>query len=135
ICQTGISLSMAEMEAALQTEGSPADILKRVVDRVAKVVLEHQEYVVVYVREEKCLDAEDAREIRQLRNQFDHKLAELLQQGINSGDFAITDPLLTANTIGGMASWMALWYKPDGNFTDSEIILNTSQLIQRMLAN
>jgi AcrR family transcriptional regulator len=133
ICQTGISLSLAEMDVALQTEGSPADILKRVVDRVAKVVLEYQEYVVVYVREEKNLEAEDARAIRQLRNEFDHKLAELLKQGVASGDFETPDPLLTATTIGGMVSWLALWFKPEGTFTASEIILNTSQLTQRML--
>jgi hypothetical protein len=121
------------MDVALQTEGSPADILKRVVDRVAKVVLEYQEYVVVYVREEKNLEAEDARAIRQLRNEFDHKLAELLKQGVASGDFETPDPLLTATTIGGMVSWLALWFKPEGTFTASEIILNTSQLTQRML--
>jgi AcrR family transcriptional regulator len=133
ICQTGIQLSQKALDSALMLEGTATEKLKHVVERAAHIVLEYQEYIVVYVREEKNLQPKDGQKIRQLRNEFDHRLASLLEEGNQTGEFSVANPLMTATTIGGMVSWLAFWFNPQGSYTASEILLNTNQLVLKML--
>ena len=61
ICQMGISLSLDALHEALASGGSARERLRMVVDRVARIVLDNQEYIVIYEREEKNLEPADAR--------------------------------------------------------------------------
>ena len=89
---------------------------------------------VVYTREEKNLRPEEAREIREQRKLFDHQLAELLREGDQTGEFKISDPLLTAHTIGGVITWIALWYSADGNRSKLAILTHTLEMISTIVA-
>lgn len=133
ISRLGITLSLQKLDECLQTSGTYWDRLKLIVDRVTRLVLDNEECIVVYVREEKNLDEEAAREIRELRSLFDHRLAELLIAGNEAGEFHIDSPGPTAKTISGMMSWVAFWYMPDGHWSESEIIANLMQNTARMV--
>lgn len=133
ISRLGITLSLEKLDECLRTNGTYWDRLKLVVDRVTRLVLDNEESIVVYVREEKNLDDEAAREIRELRSLFDHRLAELLVAGTEAGEFHVDSPGPTATTISGMMSWVAFWYTPDGHWSESEIIANLMQSIARIV--
>ena len=79
--------------------------------------------------------AEEAREIREQRKLFDHQLAELLREGDRAGEFQVSDPLLTANTIGGVVTWAALWYSPDGKRSKLEILTHIVEMIFTIVAS
>ena len=129
ICSTGISLSLAALEEPDLEKHSHADKLRRVVERITKLTLRYQEYIVVYVREEKNLAPDQARLIRKQRNAFDHRLAELLMNGKRSGEFTVDDPLMTANTIGGMLTWLSLWFVPGGKWSETEISAHLMRMV------
>ena len=129
ISRTGIELSLEAMRQAENKSGSPADQLKLLVDRVLRIILDYQEYIVVYEREEKNLSYEQARTIRKQRSLFDHRLAALLEAGCKSGDFAIQNTAMTATTIGGMMTWVAFWYSPDGKWAEAEIISHVMSMV------
>lgn len=133
IARVGISLSLVALERCLDGSGSTWDRLKSVVDQVTRIVIENQEYIVVYQREEKNLAARQARSIREQRSRFDHKLAELLLGGEQSGEFQLADARLTATTIGGMMSWVALWYQPGGHWSEAEIITHVIRSVERLV--
>ncbi len=133
VCQTGIRKSLAALDEALALEGSPGSRLKAAVERVAQIVIEKREYIVVYMREEMNLPPEKAREIRELRKSFDQRMAGLLREGVESGDFGVEDLSVTATTIGGVLSWLPSWYQPTGRLTAGEITLYTVRLIQKMV--
>ena len=135
IARVGITLSLAALENCLAAPGPPWDRLKAVVDQVTRIVVENQEYIVVYQREEKNLDAGQARAIREQRSLFDHQLAEVLVSGERSGEFQLDDPQLTATTIGGMMSWVALWYQPRGRWAKAEIITHVIRSVERLVAH
>jgi len=134
IARIGITLSLEALETCLAAPGSHWDRLKAVVDRVTRIVIENQEYIVVYQREEKNLDANQARSIRKQRSLFDHQLASVLTSGQRRGEFQLDDPKLTANTIGGMMSWVALWYQPRGHWSEAEIITHVIRGVERLVA-
>lgn len=133
ISRLGISLSLEVLDQCLAKKGGSWDRLKLIIERVTRVILEHQESIVVYVREEKNLEAASARAIRQQRSLFDHRLAELLREGSREGVLEAADPGLTAVTISGMMSFIAFWYVPGGRWSESEITSNLIHNVRRMV--
>lgn len=133
ICQTGIGLSLKAIDQAGLEQRTPTERLKLLVDRVVRIVIDYQEYIVVYEREEKNLDPELARGIREQRNEFDHRLANLLEEGKQAGEFDIPDPVMTATTISGMMSWVSFWYSPQGKWSEAEIITHVMAMIEAVV--
>jgi len=133
ICETGIGLSLQALERTEQEPRTPAERLKLLVDRVMRIIIDYQEYIVVYEREEKNLDSKVARSIRQERNLFDHRLAALLEEGTSAGEFDILDPMMTATTISGMMTWVAFWYSPQGKWSKTEIIAHVMSMIEAVV--
>lgn len=134
ICRTGIALSLESLRAALTSRESPTERLRLAVEQVARIVIDNQEYIVVYEREEKNLDPADAREIRDQRHRFDKELGALLAEGQASGEFEIDDISLASITIGGMISWVSLWYSPEGKRPASEIIAHLIRSVEKIVA-
>jgi AcrR family transcriptional regulator len=133
ICKTGIELSLEAMDQANIETRTPKERLKLLADRVMRVVIDNQEYIVVYVREEKNLEPLLARKIREQRSLFDHRLATLLEEGNKSGEFSIRDPDMAATTIGGMMTWVSLWYTPRGKWSEAEIITHVMSMIDAVV--
>ena len=133
ICQTGIRLSLTALEEALSVEGSASEQLKIVVERVARIIIENQRYVTVYLREEKSLHPDDARRIRDLRHAFDTRLAALLERGKRSGGFDVMHPSRTAIWISGLLSWIALWYHEGGRWSATEVVMDAITMVQKMV--
>ena len=134
ICQTGIRESLAALDQALALEASPRARLRTGVERVARIVIEKREHVVVYMREEKNLPPADADRILEQRRAFDRKLAALLKEGVELGEFSVPDLSLTATTIGGIVSWLHRWYVPTGRLSSSEVVAMTVQLVEKMVS-
>ncbi|WP_298283061.1 TetR/AcrR family transcriptional regulator [Novosphingobium sp.] len=133
ICQTGIQLSLTALEEALAVEGTATEQLKIVVERVARIIIENQRYVTVYLREEKSLTPDDARRIRDLRHTFDTKLAALLEKGKRSGEFDVAAPSRTAIWVSGLLSWIALWYHEGGRWSATEVVMDAITMVQKMV--
>ena len=135
ICRTGISLSLEAMDLACEGDKTPTERLVQIVQKVLRIIIDYQEYIVVYEREEKNLEAKQARAIREQRKIFDHRLAELLEEGHKRGEFVIHDPVLTATTIGGMITWVSFWYSPTGKRSEHEItthVIDTVRAVVRL---
>lgn len=133
ISRLGITVSLEALDACLASQGTYWERLKLIVDKVTHLILQNEENIVVYLREEKNLEEAAAREIRELRSLFDHRVARLLKEGAEAGEFNIDNPGLTATTIGGMMSWVALWYSPGGHWSEAEIITTLIQNIARIV--
>lgn len=133
ICQTGIQLSLTVLEEALSIEGTATERLKMVAERVARIIIENQRYISVYLCEEKSLDPEDARRIRDLRHQFDLQLSDLLEKGKRTGEFDIQHPSRTAIWVSGLLTWIALWYHDGGRWTATEVVMDAINMVMRMV--
>ena len=135
ICRTGIALSLEAVNAACARTTSCTERLHGLAESVLEVIFEHQKFIVVYTREEKNLQSDEARAIREQRKLFDHQLAELLREGDQAAEFQVSDPLLTANTIGGIVTWISLWYSPDGKRSKNELLAHALEMIFVVVAS
>ena len=133
ICKTGISLSLEAVEQAVVLRATSLQRLVALIESVLRIIFDYQEFIVVYTREEKHLDRAQARAIRELRSAFDHKLGTLLAQGDSADELSVEDPVLTATTIGGIMTWVSLWYSPSGKRTRIEITAHVKEMIMRLV--
>ncbi|MEM6301330.1 MAG: TetR/AcrR family transcriptional regulator [Pseudomonadota bacterium] len=133
ISRLGISESLKVLDECLAVSGSSWDRLKMIVDRVTRLILDNDESIVVYLREEKNLEPHRAREIREMRSLFDHRLSSLIEEGNTTGVFAVEDPALAANTISGMMSWVVLWFHRDGHWSEAEVISTLIKNVSRIV--
>ncbi len=133
ICEMGIKESLAVLEAVQRQCGDARAELRAVVAGVAETVIRLQNYVVIYQREMKELERRDAQRILQLRHHFDQQMVLLLRRGVESGEFSITDPAMSSVWIGGLLSWIPLWYVPGGRRQAAEIIDNAVDAVMRLV--
>jgi AcrR family transcriptional regulator len=133
ICKTGVSLSLGSIEAIQAMPKTSAAKLKLAVDDVVRIVLSHQEYIVVYEREEKNLDLNLSHTIRKQRSLFDHRICSILQTGCETGEFSVINPIMTATTISGMMTWVAFWYSPNGRWTEAEITAHVMEMVMALV--
>nr|WP_255704564.1 TetR/AcrR family transcriptional regulator [Erythrobacter sp. SN021] len=123
ICEVGISEALAVLEATLAGDHkNHRDLLAEVVRQVGRIVIDRQEYVVVYQREMKHLSADDHERILRLRHSFDHQIAELIREGIEAGEFREDTDSFVAVWIGGLISWIPTWYSPGGQRSADDVI-------------
>jgi AcrR family transcriptional regulator len=134
ISERGIRLCLAVLDDVTALSGTATQKLRILVDRVTQLIIENQEYIVVYQREEKNLEPAVARAIRKLRKAFDDGVEKLLDEGVASGEFAVEDTAFAAISISGLMSWTANWYIPGGRRSPSEVVVRTSHMVMRMVA-
>ena len=132
ICEAGIDGSLAALHEG-QREGSRAiDRLRIAMHEGALCVIRLQKYVVVYQRELKSLDPRDERRILQKRIRFDREVADLLAAGVRDGDMDVADPGVSAVWIGGLLSWIPVWYNPQGRLGPEQVAAEFVRAIDRI---
>ena len=87
----------------------------------------------IYSREEKELAQKDRDAINQLRREFDHRLVELMEQGVASGEFQVTDVHLTALAIGGIVGWAPVWFRANGRLSLDAVVTQLVALVLNMV--
>ncbi len=133
ISERGIRLCLTAFDEVMTTDGPPLTRLKAMVDRVTTLILENQEYIAVYQREEMNLEPDTARAIRKLRKAFDTRLEKLLDEGVTCGAFDIEDTGFAAISISGLMSWTANWFQPGGRRSPSEVVVQTQKMVTHMV--
>lgn len=133
ICSLAIRLANDSLNRALTQEGNAAQRLKVVARDFMAAVLSHQAHAVIYSREEKELEASDRDAINRLRREFDHKLVALIEAGVASGEFHVSDIRLAALSIGGIIGWSQVWFRPNGRLSIAEASEGAADLVLAMV--
>lgn len=133
LCKPTIEMSLAAVENAAASPGTPTERLHRAVVDFTRVVLSRQANIAIYFREEKSLAPEALAEINALRRKFDHVLTRLLQEGIAAGEFELEDAGLASLAIGGMISWAYTWHRPGGRLKLDDLCAKMTGMTLRMV--
>lgn len=132
ICTRGVIASRAVMDAALAMDASPTQKLRHVAREFFIVILNNRRNIAILTREEKNLEPEDFARLSLLRRDVDQKLARLLQEGVDAGEFRLNDPAVAALSIGGLVSWAYVWYRPHGRLSLEALADEVTALILAM---
>ncbi|MBE3558369.1 MAG: hypothetical protein IMW89_03995 [Ktedonobacteraceae bacterium] len=86
-----------------------------------------------FILSESHLLSQRSPEILAVRDQYQHLLESILQQGVEQGLFHIEDVKLTALAFLGALNWIPRWFAPDGRLSSEMIGDSYARLLMRAL--
>jgi len=114
-------LTIEAVERGLAAEGSPAEKLAVSCYWFAKMVLENQKLIALYFREERNFGNGLHKRVTTTERSVTTRLADVLEEGIQRGDFRACDAQLLALNITGMISMSFYWYTEHGHLPKEEL--------------
>ena len=133
ICEMTIDLPLEAILHAKSAGGSPTKTLFEFVRRFTHAQITNQQLVSVFFREEPNLPKKSRESLRKKRREFDKYLTELLQEGVDSGEFQIDDVPIATMAIDGMVCWIFTWYRPNGRLSIDEVCDKIGALVLNMV--
>lgn len=121
ICLRIVNFSLATIQEARQAGGSPEEQLVRFARRYTQIVIANQAGVAVFFREEATIPPAVTLELNLVKGRFDDELSALLAEGVSTGSFKVADVRMATLAIGGMMSWVYIWYRDKGRLTPESI--------------
>jgi AcrR family transcriptional regulator len=113
---------IASLELVTSSDASAVEQFRELVRVLLTTIETRGSEVTVYLREHHALPAESKEQIQQERDRIDALVDEIIQRGIDSGEFRDDlDIHLTRLAVLGMCNWSYEWYRPSGESTMSEI--------------
>lgn len=106
--------TLSALEVAIDMDASPTRRLHAFAISLTLVVIDNQSGVSIFFREEGSLDPDKADEINALKSEFDARLVGLLDEGVSAGEFTICNTRMASLAIGGLISWVYVWYRKSG---------------------
>ena len=108
------------VDAVLAGPGNTVDRLRSFIFCYVDINTQHAEVPALFQAAAE-LEPEAAEEARRRRSAIDHKLADLVAEGVERGKLRSRSPLISAYGMLGATNWMHTWYRPDGRYSPSEI--------------
>jgi AcrR family transcriptional regulator len=112
---------LGHIRTAINAPGPPDERLQRFVELYVDENIKEQIASGIYLQEEKNLSAQAKDSVRAIEREFNNLLADLIDEGIESGQYSIQNAKLASLCVSGMVRWVHRWYKPDGPLRPEEI--------------
>ena len=101
--------------------GAPPAKLAMLGDELLDIITRYPDHVWVFLHEFPALTGDRAEQFRTRRREFERRVEEILQAGVDSGDFRDVEPRLTAMAWLGMHNYTYLWLKRDGETSAHDV--------------
>ena len=108
-------------ESADNNSESPTQLLIKFAQGLASATIETKYHVAIYFREANQLPPDRFKAIQSERRDLNHNVAQLIERGIQKGEFSVPDVDVAARSLTGMILWLFTWYKEDGRLEAKEL--------------
>jgi AcrR family transcriptional regulator len=105
---------MASADRVVRVGDSPPAQLAMLGDELLDIIVRYPDHVWVFLHEFPALQNERAEQFRRRRRRYEQQVQDIIQAGIDSGDFRDVNPRLTALAWLGMHNYAYLWLKAQG---------------------
>jgi AcrR family transcriptional regulator len=100
---------------------SPREKIKEIVKILVKFGAERKETTLIAFEEVKILPKRTRDAIRRRQKEVEQSLQEVLSEGVDKGDFEVSDVKVASFAILGATNWVYRWYQPRGKLTPERI--------------
>ncbi len=135
ITARGAKTFLNSLRKVTESKLEPKEKMRLALREHIKVVAEDIDAATVFFHEWKALTGERRQEIQQKRDEYEKLWEEILQAGINSGEFPKLDKKFAKLLILSTGNYLYQWYKPNGELSQEEIADQFSQLILTALTS
>jgi AcrR family transcriptional regulator len=125
----------AAAEAARPADGraDPATDLAALARAHVLVITDDVGAAAVFVHEWRALGGERRAAVLDRRDAYERRFRDLIEAGIATGEFEMTDPSLAATAVLSALNGIPGWYRPDGRLPAARVADHFVDLILRML--
>ncbi|MGB6078497.1 MAG: flavin reductase [Xanthobacteraceae bacterium] len=116
-------------------QARPRDRLEQIVRELTHYYIKQRDVTRDQLRAEAYVTSEQMDDINRLKKSFDQRIVDLLNEGVNEGDFEVDDLRLAAFAISGVVTWVHRWYRSSGRLSPDEISGATAKLVDRMISS
>ncbi|MGH3665590.1 MAG: TetR family transcriptional regulator [Egibacteraceae bacterium] len=110
--------SAADIEA---TEASPAERLRMHGIELLKIITQYPDHVWVFLHEWRALKGGEKTEFKRKRRVYEEALERVLTDGVESGEFEISDTRLAVHAWLGMHNYTYQWFRAGGRLNAFQI--------------
>ena len=121
IMQRGIEVLLESARPVAESDLTPAKKLRRILATHVHAITGHPDVLAVFLHEYKSVPAPRRGPLRALRDEYEHLLIAIIEEGIRRGEFRPLEPRLVAFGLLGMVNWLYAWYRPSGHLTPDQI--------------
>lgn len=129
ILDQALDILIARMEAVMAEPASCGEKLRAALVAYQEAMAEYPNLAAVLLLEHRSLDAKYRRRHIPRRDRFEGLWRQLIEEGMQSGDFDCADPNMAAKAILGVANWTVTWFRPNGRLSAKEIAEYNADLL------
>jgi AcrR family transcriptional regulator len=118
--QYSLDRLLALLEEVEQSDAAPDEKLRRLIVSFVHTILDELHGTALFLDLE-ALSAAHREMVVARRDQFDHGMRQVIQDGVQSGVFGQIDAKLLSFAILGAVNWIPRWYNVEGPATSQEI--------------
>jgi AcrR family transcriptional regulator len=126
-------IRITEDAFADQEDADVAQRLRKAVSVGVEFHITHQAAAGVVLSEGRKLNGQFRAELRRLLRAYENIFRSLVEEGIESGVFTRTDPVMATYIIMSALTRISIWYRPNSRLDASEIAATYSDLLVRMM--
>jgi len=118
--QYSLDRLLALLEDVEHSDAPPDEKLRRLIVSFVHTILDELHGTALFLDLE-ALTASHRRQVIARRDQFDHGMRRVIEDGVHTGVFGSIDPKLLSFAILGAVNWIPRWYQPNGPSSSQEI--------------
>lgn len=108
---------LREADAIGARGGDPALRLHRLIARHISVLGHHPASSLLFWHSEHIVSAEVYPDLYRLRDRYERVVRDWIAEGIQCGDFGVSDPKVAGFMVLGSMNWVIRWFSPQGQQT------------------
>jgi len=135
VMMTGVTQLGELLEAVASSSLPPAEKLGRLVETHICYAVENIDIATVVLFEHQAMLSFSSlrEEYVARRDFFESQFRAVIQEGVDSGDFAPIDVPIVAQTLLGAHNWLVMWYRSEGRLEPQEIAAVITDIFLRGL--
>lgn len=120
---------LATAEPIVGSDLAPSDKLRALVRSHVEQVAGNIAEATIFLHEWKFLSEERRASVTERRRRYEALYRYVIEEGIERGDFAPTDPKMATLMVLSSVNWMPQWYNPNGPLSPQQIADNFTDLV------
>ncbi len=121
IMQRGIEVLSERVRPVAESNLLPLAKLREIIHIHVEAIAATPDVLSVFLHELKSLPPDKRAQQMRLRDEYEHLLKQVIEEGQAQGDFRVVQSRMATNAILGMVNWLYSWYRPGGGLTPSQI--------------
>ena len=121
LLEHAFSIVQSQIDDIYATDLSPTEKLRLALRNHAVTMMDNLNLVSVYLHEYRNLPPRRLKQVLGVRKHYEQVLAQIMQDGIASGEFRPVNIKMTVYGLLGMLNWTHQWFSPTGELSSQEI--------------